>query len=154
MGGTKTVKLCEACHGILHSISPHINELRRRGIAKAKAEGRMGPGKSQRGLLRKVTKEQVEEMRTMRDAGCLRRDIAKLFGLSEPHVWRLLASKPGEKLIYRTGTGYPKIPEQKKQEIRRLKAEGLSNPEVARRLGLNRVYVWEFCKRLKLTATI
>lgn len=87
VGGTKTVPLCESCHGLVHSRDMTISALIRSSLAKKRAEGRRTSKDAPFGwdigndgdTLRRNEPEQraIELIRDLRAGGFSLREIAR-----------------------------------------------------------------------------
>jgi len=99
-GGTKTVALCEACHGLVHELSLNTSALTRQAKRRKRARGEHPGGMVQYGYrktadgirLEEDPQEQqvVELARRLRTAGLSYRKIAQAL---EEHGYRSRAGK-------------------------------------------------------------
>lgn len=90
-GGTKQIPLCEEHHNLVHGSQTIQSELIKKGIAKAKASGKVF------GAKRKVTEEVAKQILKLREEGNSYREVAESLGLSVGAVYYTLNShKPRE----------------------------------------------------------
>jgi hypothetical protein len=90
LGGTKTIPLCEKCHGKVHNMdfsflrSKGLKEKRRIGIEKAKAEGKY------KGTKKRLSDEQQQELKDMVRTGRKIAHVAKHFKITRATVYSYL----------------------------------------------------------------
>lgn len=85
LGGTRTVPLCEKCHGLVHDtdFSQRRRNLQKKGIEKAKAEGRYTGRKKG---TRKYSDEDIKKIVAERDNGLSIPDISIKYNLGHATV--------------------------------------------------------------------
>lgn len=93
LGGTKMVPLCEACHGLVHGLDMSGNgghaRLTRKGLEKARAEGRIG------GRRPKYPQGIRDKAISMREDGGSCRVIARALSISPSLVSQIVRSELG-----------------------------------------------------------
>lgn len=88
VGGTKTVKLCDICHGKVHDRSfLNHRRLTKMGQDRARANG------AKVGRPKKLTQETDSKILTALLEGSTPTDIAKIFGVSPSYISRLKNNK-------------------------------------------------------------
>jgi hypothetical protein len=95
LGGTRTVPLCDKCHGLVHDHNfTHRKNLQKKGIEKAKVDGKY-TGRKQ-GCY-KHSHEEIKKIVAERDNGLSIRKISIKYGLGTATVSRYM------KDFYHTG---------------------------------------------------
>lgn len=98
-GGTRTVALCEKCHGLVHSRNMSISQLTKDALAKKRSDGvRLGRPTV-------IPEETVQRARQMRSEGMTLRAVAEQFiaeGIPTGHggVWSAGTVKNLTKRVY------------------------------------------------------
>jgi len=86
LGGTRTVPLCEGCHGLVHDYNfTHRRNLQKKGIEKAKAEGKY-TGR-QKGSY-KHSPEEIKKMLIDREKGMSVTDLSIKYDATPPTIYR------------------------------------------------------------------
>jgi DNA invertase Pin-like site-specific DNA recombinase len=143
---TNLLTVCPPCHGKVHGMTlpANIKELTKAGLARAKAEGRVG------GRPAKMSMEQLQKAAEMLVKGSSVTYVARLMGVSRATVLRSLeiAGDTDDTNIIaarnqqRVGRVKPDLTEEQLEHARNMIAEGVSILVVAQSMGVSRATIY------------